>query len=107
MSWVVLTLAIVAEVAATLALRASNGFRVRKWISVVVVGYVSAFSLLGVVLALGVPVTIAYAIWTAVGIAATAVLGRIIFDDHLSALTAVGLCVVVGGVILIELGSIT
>ncbi|MBW1638425.1 multidrug efflux SMR transporter [Microbacterium resistens] len=105
MTWILLIGAILSEVTATLSLRASSGFRVKKWIPVVVVGYLTSYVLLGAVLALGMPVGIAYAVWAALGVAATAVLGRVLFQDHISTLTAIGLAVIVGGVVLVELGT--
>ncbi len=66
-AWMVLGLAIVAEVIGTTALKASDSFT-RLWPSlVVVVGYGVAFYCLSLVLK-SVPVGIAYAIWSGLGI---------------------------------------
>lgn len=105
MTWVLLVLAIASEVTATLSLRASEGLRRRRWIPVIVVGYVLAFSLLGAVLALGMPVGVAYGVWAATGVAVTAVLGRVIFKDHFSIVMAIGVALIAVGVVLIELGG--
>ncbi|MDQ1075180.1 MULTISPECIES: multidrug efflux SMR transporter [Microbacterium] len=105
MSIVLLSLAIAAEVTATLSLRASEGGRRRRWIPSIVLGYITAFTLLGAVLALGMPVAVAYATWASIGVAATAVLGRVLFGDHLSVMSAVGIVVIIGGVLLVETGS--
>lgn len=105
MTWVLLVLAIASEVTATLSLRASEGLRRRRWIPVIVVGYVLAFSLLGAVLALGMPVGVAYGVWAATGVAVTAVLGRVIFKDHFSVVMAIGVALIAVGVVLIELGG--
>lgn len=105
MSWALLLGAIVAEVAGTLGMRASDGFRRRRWIVPVALLYLLAFSLLGLVLATGMPVGVAYGIWTAVGVAATAVLAHRIWGDPLSGLMALGIAFVVGGVLLVEIGS--
>lgn len=104
MTWLLLVLAIASEVTATLSLRASEGLRRRRWIPVIVVGYVAAFSLLGAILALGMPVGVAYGIWAAAGVAITAVMGRILFQDHFSAMMAAGVALIVLGVALIEFG---
>lgn len=104
MTWVLLSLAIVSEVTATLSLRASEGLRRRRWIPVIVIGYVCAFSLLGVVLAMGMPVGVAYGVWAAVGVAVTAVLGRVIFKDHFTVLMGIGVALIAIGVGLIEFG---
>ncbi|KNY07594.1 DMT family transporter [Microbacterium sp. GCS4] len=105
MTWMLLVLAIASEVTATLSLRASEGLRRRRWIPVIVVGYVLAFSLLGAVLALGMPVGVAYGVWAATGVAVTAVLGRVIFKDHFSVVMAIGVALIAVGVVLIELGG--
>lgn len=105
MTWLLLVLAIASEVTATLSLRASDGLRRRRWIPLIVVGYLAAFTLLGAILALGMPVGVAYGIWAAAGVALTAVLGRVIFKDHFSALMAVGVTLIVVGVGLIEFGG--
>lgn len=104
MTWGLLVLAIASEVTATLSLRASEGLRRRRWIPVIVVGYVAAFSLLGAILALGMPVGVAYGVWAAAGVAITAVMGRVLFKDHFSAMMAAGVALIVVGVALIEFG---
>lgn len=105
MTWVLLALAIASEVTATLSLRASEGLRRRRWIPVIVIGYLAAFTLLGTILALGMPVGVAYGVWAAAGVAITAVLGRVIFKDHFSVLMAVGVALITLGVALIEFGG--
>jgi len=102
--WLLLVLAIASEVTATLSLRASEGLRRRRWIPVIVVGYLAAFSLLGTILAMGMPVGVAYGIWAAAGVAITAVMGRILFQDHFSAMMAAGVALIAVGVALIEFG---
>ena len=68
MQWALLALAIVAEVIATSALKASDGFS-RLWPTVVLVlGYGVSFYCLSIVLRT-IPVGIVYAIWSGVGIA--------------------------------------
>lgn len=104
MIWLLLALAIASEVTATLSLRASEGLRRRRWIPVIVVGYLAAFSLLGTILAMGMPVGVAYGIWAAAGVAITAVMGRILFQDHFSAMMAAGVALIAVGVALIEFG---
>ncbi|KJQ53468.1 DMT family transporter [Microbacterium sp. SA39] len=105
MTWVLLALAIASEVTATLSLRASEGLRRRRWIPIIVVGYLAAFVLLGTILAMGMPVGVAYGIWAAAGVAVTAVLGRVIFKDHFSVMMAIGVALIAAGVALIEFGG--
>nr|WP_201469195.1 SMR family transporter [Microbacterium hydrocarbonoxydans] len=105
MTWVLLVFAIASEVTATLSLRASQGLRRRRWIPVIVVGYLVAFTLLGVILAMGMPVGVAYGVWAAAGVAITAILGRVIFKDHFSVMMAIGVALIALGVALIEFGG--
>ncbi|ALX66538.1 DMT family transporter [Microbacterium sp. XT11] len=105
MTWMLLALAIASEVTATLSLRASEGLRRRRWIPVIAVGYVAAFSLLGAILAMGMPVGVAYGVWAAAGVAITAVLGRVLFKDHFSLKMAVGVALIALGVGLMEFGG--
>ncbi|MER7445921.1 SMR family transporter [Microbacterium sp. NPDC097977] len=105
MTWALLVVAIASEVTATLSLRASEGLRRRRWIPVIVVGYLAAFTLLGTILAMGMPVGVAYGVWAAAGVAITAILGRVIFTDHFSVMMAIGVALIALGVVLIELGG--
>ncbi|MEV4774102.1 DMT family transporter [Microbacterium sp. LWH12-1.2] len=105
MTWLLLAIAIASEVTATLSLRASEGLRRRRWIPVIVVGYLLAFTLLGAVLAMGMPVGVAYGVWAAAGVAITAILGRMLFKDHFSAMMAIGVALIAAGVALIEFGG--
>ena len=105
MTWALLVLAIASEVTATLSLRASEGLRRRRWIPVIVVGYLAAFTLLGTILAMGMPVGVAYGVWAAAGVALTAILGRVIFKDHFSVMMAIGVALIALGVVQIELGG--
>lgn len=96
--------AIVTEVAATLSLQASvRGSR--WWYLPVAVGYVCAFTLLSGALAQGMPLGVAYGIWTACGVALTAVLGKLIFGQPFTGVMALGVALIIGGVLCIELGS--
>ncbi|CAA9537408.1 MAG: small multidrug resistance family (SMR) protein [uncultured Thermoleophilia bacterium] len=103
-AWLLLSVAIAAEIVGTLALRASDGFTRLLPSSLVVVGYGISFVLLAQVLKT-MSVGIVYAIWSAVGIAAIAVLGRILFDDPLPPLAAVGILVIIVGVGLLQLSG--
>lgn len=104
MDWVFLIGAILTEVTATLSLRAAVGGR-RLLYVVVAVGYVAAFSLLSLSLGAGMPLGIAYGIWAAAGVALTAVASTLIFKEPFSVLMAVGIALIMGGVLLVEVGS--
>ena len=62
--------------------------------------YLVSIVLLAIVLKT-LPVGVVYAIWSAVGIALVAVLGKIIFGDPVPPLAAVGMVLIVGGVALV------
>lgn len=104
MTWALLALAIASEVTATLSLRASEGLRRKRWIPVIVIGYLATFTLLGAILAMGMPVGVAYGVWAAAGVAVTAILGRAIFKDHFSLMMGIGVALIAVGVGLIEFG---
>ncbi|MGA7910211.1 MAG: multidrug efflux SMR transporter [Candidatus Dormiibacterota bacterium] len=101
MAWVLLGLAIASEVVGTLALRASDGMSRLVPAIVVVAGYVASFGFLAVVLKT-LPVGIVYAIWSAVGVAAVAVVGKVMFGDPVPPLAMVGMVMIVGGVVLVS-----
>jgi small multidrug resistance pump len=104
--WFVLAIAIVVEVFATLGLRASEGFRKKAWIAPVVLAYLASFYLLWLTLALGMPVGIAYGVWTACGVALVAVIARYLFGDPLTVRMLMGIALIIGGVLTIELAGV-
>lgn len=104
MSWLLLAGAILTEVAATLSLRMAATGR-RRWYVPVVLGYVLAFALLSGALAAGMPLGVAYGVWTAVGIIATALLSRLLFREALTPVMLGGMGLIVVGVLLVELGG--
>lgn len=104
MSWVYLSLAIIAEILGTLSLRAADGFRKKLWVVPLVVFYGLAFYLLALTLAAGMPVAIAYGIWSAIGVALIAILARIIWKEPLTPRMLVGLALIMIGVLLVEIG---
>ncbi|MCC6628181.1 MAG: multidrug efflux SMR transporter [Chloroflexi bacterium] len=102
--WLWLAIAIVSELIGTTALKASRGFT-RLWPSLLVVaGYGAAFY--GLSLAIQVlPLGLSYAIWSGVGVAATAVIGRLLFGERLGLARLGGLALVVGGVVVLQISS--
>lgn len=104
MTWAWLAAAIVSEVAATLSLRASDGLRRRLWLIPVVVGYVAAFGFLSMALSAGMPIGVAYGVWTATGIVLVALSARAIWRDPITARMFLGMAVIIVGVLLVELG---
>lgn len=102
-SWALLLGAIAAEVAGTLSLRASQDHL--AWLAVVVAGYTTTFFLLSRVLRAGMPVGVAYGIWGALGTAVTAAGGAVLFGDPFTAAVVAGIALIIGGVLLVQLGS--
>jgi small multidrug resistance pump len=100
-----LALAIVLEVSATLAFRAAGGFARPGWLLVVVPGYVGSTVLLSVVLRRGMGVGVAYGIWSAVGVALTALAAAAVFAEALTPVSLAGIALVIVGVLLVELGE--
>lgn len=108
MEWLFLAGAIVTEVAATLSLKVAATAKKAAygWYAVVAVGYVAAFTFLSLSLGSGMPLGIAYGIWSAVGVALTAIFSRVFFQESLTGLMVVGILLIMGGVLLIELGAV-
>ncbi len=104
MIWIHLAIAILSEVVATTALKASAGFS-RFWPSVlVVVGYGCAFYFLSLTLR-SIPVGIAYAIWSGVGVVLVCLLGWLIYGQKLDLAAGVGIALIVAGVLVINVFS--
>lgn len=103
--WLLLALAIVFEVLATVFLRVSDGFTKLWPVVIVVIGYGISFYLLALILKTGIPQGIVYAIWSAFGIALVTLAGMWMFDDRISLVTGLGLVVVIVGVLLVQLGN--
>ena len=106
MAYLYLAIAIVAEVTATSALKASAEFT-RLWPSVVVVvGYSAAFYFMTLVLRT-IPIGITYAIWSGVGIVLVAVVGALLYKQVPDLPAMVGMALIVAGVAVIHLFSNT
>ena len=98
MTAILLTLAIASEVIATLALKSSEGFSRPIPAAIVVVGYGISFFLLALVLK-HFSVGTTYAIWSAVGTAAIALIGIAMYGEGASLLKLASLGLIVVGVI--------
>ena len=104
MQWVYLTIAIVSEVIATSSLRAVDGFTRLAPSLIVVIGYASAFYFLSLTLRT-IPLGVAYAIWSGVGVALITLIGWFVFHQSLDAAAIVGIALIVAGVIVLNLFS--
>jgi small multidrug resistance pump len=105
MMWLTLAVGILLEVFSTLGLRASEGFRKRAWIAPVVVGYIVSFAFISWTLALGMPVGIAYGVWSACGVALVALLAKVLFGESLTPVMIAGIVLIIAGVLTIELSG--
>ena len=102
-AWPALGGDIISEVSATLALRQAlnqPGFYV-----MVGIGYALAFILLSLTLKAGMPLGVAYGLWGALGVALTAVLSMFVFGEPITVLVALGIALIMAGVLLVEVGA--
>lgn len=102
--WVLLTVAIVAEVIATSSLKLSDGFT-RLWPSVIVVlGYGISFYFLSVTMR-SMPIGVIYAIWSGLGVVLVTLVGWLVFKQHLDLPALLGISLIVAGVIIMNVWS--
>ncbi len=104
--WVFLFLAIVSEVIATSVLKSTQEFTRLLPSLIVAAGYVSAFYFLSLTLRT-IPVGIAYAIWSGVGVALITLVGWLIYGQTLDMPAFVGIALIVSGVVVLNLFSRT
>lgn len=106
MSYLYLTLAIVAEVVATSALKASEEFTRLFPSLIVVVGYGVAFYMLSLVLRT-LPVGVTYAIWSGLGIVLVTMVSMVLYKQVPDFAAIVGMAFIILGVVVIQLFSKT
>ncbi|RLZ09007.1 QacE family quaternary ammonium compound efflux SMR transporter [Acinetobacter sp. 2JN-4] len=105
-NWMFLFIAIIAEVIATSALKSSEGFTKPIASIIVVLGYIIAFYCLSLTLKT-IPVGIAYAIWSGLGIVLISAVAWIVFDQKLDMWGIVGITLIMAGVLILNLLSKT
>jgi small multidrug resistance pump len=105
MTLLLLMAAIASEVTATVFLKLSEGFTKVVPSIVVVIGYGMAFYFLSQVLKRGMTVGVAYGIWSAIGVAAIAIIGALFLDERLNLVQIGGIGLVILGVLALELGG--
>jgi small multidrug resistance pump len=101
MHWLYLGTAIVAEVMATSVLKAADEFTRLIPSLVVLAGYATAFYFLSLTLRT-LPLGIAYALWSAVGITLVTVIGWLLYSQSLDAPALLGIGLIVAGVVVIQ-----
>jgi len=98
-----LAIAILAEIVATSALKASEGFG-RPWLALLATaGYIAAFSALAMALRT-IPLGVAYAIWSGVGIALLALIGWVVYRQRLDWIELSGIALIIAGVLILQFG---
>jgi small multidrug resistance pump len=106
MAYFYLAIAIIAEVAATSALKASAEFTKLTPSLIVVVGYGVAFYYMTLVLRT-IPIGITYAVWSGVGIILVAIVGALLYKQIPDAPAIIGMALIVSGVVVIHVFSNT
>ena len=102
--WLFLSITIISEVVATSALKSSAGFT-QLWPSLLVIaGYAAAFFFLSLTLRT-MPVGVAYAIWSGVGIVLITLIAWIVLGQPLDGPAVVGLALIVAGVVVLNVFS--
>lgn len=104
--WLFLAIAIVSEITATSALKASAGFTRIVPSIVVVAGYSLSFYFLSLTLK-AIPIGIAYAIWAGLGIVLLTIIGWVVYDQQLDTAAIVGMSFILTGVLILNLFSKT
>ena len=103
-TYLLLFVAIVAEVVATSALKASENFTRLVPSAMVVAGYAIAFTCLSMTLKTF-PLGVAYAIWSGVGTALVAVVGWLVYKQQLDLPAIAGIALIITGTIILNLFS--
>lgn len=106
MHWFYLAIAILSEVVATSALKAAEGFTKPLPSALVIAGYALSFYLLSLALR-SIPLGVAYAIWSGIGIALISIVGWVVYRQALDLGAIVGIALIVAGVLVLNLFSKT
>ena len=106
MYWIWLFVAILLEVAATVFMKFSDGFS--KLIPTLIMGLLYGISFIPLAIALKkMEVSVAYAVWSAVGTALITVLGMFLFHEKLSMVKIGGIALIILGVVALNLNERT
>ena len=100
----ILFLAVLSEVTATTSLKFSEGFTKPGPSLIVVLGYGASFYLLSMTLKL-MPIGIAYALWSGIGIILTVIIGKVIWNESLDWARITGIVLIIIGILIINLFS--
>lgn len=103
-SWLLLAVAIVLEVLGTTSMKLSEGFARPMYALLMVVFYTLSFVALALVLK-RIDVSVAYAVWSGLGMALVAALGVLAFGEPLTAVKVLGLALIMAGVAVLNLAG--
>lgn len=92
-----LSIAIAFEQVGTSALKVSDGFSQSGPATVAILGYMSSFYFLGRSMR-ALPMGLAYALWSGLGILIATGLGMVLFGEHITWVSALGVGMVIAGV---------
>jgi small multidrug resistance pump len=104
LAWLLIAASVVAEVVGTVALKHSDGFSKLLPSGASAACYALAIWLMAVAMR-RLDMGITYAVWAASGTAATAIVGMTFYGEHIGGIKALGLACIVGGVVMLNLGS--
>ena len=102
--YALLCLAILLEVIGTTALQMSQQFTRPLPVIGMVICYTASFYCLSITLKV-IPVGIAYAIWSALGIVLISIVGLVFFQQRLDLPAVIGLALIIAGVLVVNLFS--
>jgi len=104
LAWLMIAASVVAEVVGTVALKHSDGFSKLLPSGTAAASYALAIWLMAVAMR-QLDMGVTYAVWAASGTAATALVGIAFYGEQMGGIKALGLVCVVGGVVMLNLGS--
>lgn len=104
MAFIYLIIAIIAEVIATSAMKASNGFTVLTPSLLTIAGYALAIYCLSLTMK-SIPVGITYALWSGAGIVLVSLVGFFYYKQHLDFAALIGLAFMISGILIIHVFS--
>ena len=99
--WSYLVMAIISEVIATSSLKSTEGFTNLIPSLIVMIGYCAAFYFLSLTLD-EIPVGVAYAIWSGVGIVGIAIIAVIFHDQRLDTASIIGMGLIIAGIVIMR-----
>ena len=100
-AYILLTISIISEIFATTMLKMAEGFTILLPSLGAIVGYGLSFYFLGLTLKT-IPLSLAYAIWSGVGTALTALVSVVLWGEVLSVLKIIGILLIISGEVVLS-----